>query len=461
MIVFFMGFGLAAGLFIGIPVALLTNYTLRDVDSHIINIPDEQFIQPPEDGVDILDLNAIELYEEYLELQSLGDALTLDELQKRYGLIFHEKLDTLLTEEARNMPLSTLLSMEGVHAILNGLYIGNIEGYVCLNPDGTDGTPESEGAYWFDQNNQRVIRGLEEKIANLSLDDFVDGRINVDYLLHEITIADIFGYELKDGKYYSDGKLVTGVLGEFAHCHIDSDEIQETINGVKFGAILGYTEEDGRWFDESGEKVTGAMGVFAGACIDTLDDTIDSALLGDLLGYTYNDEESSWYDSNGKKVSGVMSIVADSKIDTVGTTINETDLGVILGYSYDESENWWIDNSGNKVHTFMNTISGKKLDGLGNLISELKVSDVIPLEEREKGLMSLLDPDTTLLTLSPDLNKIFTQTPMSKFVEAELVTFSGNSEEEIEQAKQKFLSSKFAELNISELLGMIVSLPIY
>ena len=41
VIVFFMGFGLALGLFVGIPVAMVANYSLRDLENtNLVNIPD-------------------------------------------------------------------------------------------------------------------------------------------------------------------------------------------------------------------------------------------------------------------------------------------------------------------------------------------------------------------------------------------------------------------------------------
>ena len=39
-----MGFGLALGLFVGTPVAMVANYSLRDLENtNLVNIPDEQF----------------------------------------------------------------------------------------------------------------------------------------------------------------------------------------------------------------------------------------------------------------------------------------------------------------------------------------------------------------------------------------------------------------------------------
>jgi hypothetical protein len=42
---FAMGFGLCAGLIVGVPVALLTTYSIRDLENNnIFEIPDEKFI---------------------------------------------------------------------------------------------------------------------------------------------------------------------------------------------------------------------------------------------------------------------------------------------------------------------------------------------------------------------------------------------------------------------------------
>ena len=60
-IVFCMGFGLATGLFLGIPAAVVASYSLRDLENtNLVNIPDEKFLSPDAE-VDILDLNGIEL----------------------------------------------------------------------------------------------------------------------------------------------------------------------------------------------------------------------------------------------------------------------------------------------------------------------------------------------------------------------------------------------------------------
>ena len=61
---FCMGFGLAAGLFVGVPAAVVASYSLRDLENtNLVNIPDEKFLSPDAE-VDILDLNGIELYKE-------------------------------------------------------------------------------------------------------------------------------------------------------------------------------------------------------------------------------------------------------------------------------------------------------------------------------------------------------------------------------------------------------------
>ena len=97
VIVFFMGFGLALGLFVGIPVAMVANYSLRDLENtNLVNIPDEQFFDQSVAAVDILGLNGLGLYNEFKELQTFEEAdLNINTLEARYGIIFHEKLQLL------------------------------------------------------------------------------------------------------------------------------------------------------------------------------------------------------------------------------------------------------------------------------------------------------------------------------------------------------------------------------
>lgn len=338
LITFCMGFGLAAGIFIGVPAAIIASYSLRDLENtNLISIPDEEFIRP-DAKVDIFDLNGIELYDEYNELLKFGDDLNLNVIQDRYGLIFHEKLDLLLSDDVRTMPLKELLSMDGVHAVLKTVYIGNVEQYDCLNADGTPGgDPAVEGSYWVTKEGKRISE-LEQIIANFNLDDFISGNINTDVILH--------------------GNLV----------------------------------------------------------------------LADILGYTYDEENQHWIDSEGKKISGVMAVFADCTLDTVDDKINDTEIGLLLNYRKGDDGSWYeTDDEGNEkvVHSFMDAVASEKISTLGGLFETITVGQIIPIEDRETGLLSIIPADTTIDKIGSAVNESVSNTPLQFFINQDLVSFEG------------------------------------
>ena len=241
MIVFCMGFGLAAGLFVGIPAAVIASYSLRDLENtNLVNIPDEKFLLP-DAPVDILDLNGIELYYEIKELQTFGDDLTLNLLKSRYGILFHEKLEIIMTDEAMNMPIKQLFSMDGLHAVLKNVYIGNIEGFQCMNADGSpDGDPKAEGAYWVNKEGNQIT-ALEEIIADFTLDDFISGNIKCDTFVnstHRHKTADA----IESGGINSNC-TASGNAGGIELCgaaHRDAAAGNLNITGCKFSTVVHY-----------------------------------------------------------------------------------------------------------------------------------------------------------------------------------------------------------------------------
>ena len=303
-IVFLMGFGLALGLFVGIPVAMVANYSLRDLENtNLVNIPDEQFFDQNVAVVDLLGLNGIGLYNEFKELQTFDEAdLNINTLEARYGIIFHEKLELLLTDEARAMPLKQLFSMDGVHAVLENVYIGHVESYECMNADGTPGgDPADATSYWQTKDGSRLST-LEEVVADFNLDDFISGNINTDSLLHgdkSLRLADILGYTQDEfGVWHdADGNKVTGIMSVFADCTLD--DVDDKINDAYIGELLSYTKVMTGVFDENGneifywteydsesdtdKKVTGLMAVVAGRTIGTLGGLYDEITVGDLV----------------------------------------------------------------------------------------------------------------------------------------------------------------------------------
>ena len=233
------------------------------------------------------------------------------------------------------MPLKELLSMDGVHTILSTVYIGYIESYECHSADGTPGAnPKDEGSYWYNPGTGRKISGLEQIIANYTLDDFIEGNINTDTMLHGVVLADVLGYT--------------------------------------------YEEELGYWVDSTGNRVTGVMAVFADCTIDDVDERINTAYIGDLIGYTKG-EDGIWYETG---------------------------------------------ENGNlkPVHSFMNAVAERSISTLGTLFQDITIGDIIP-ENQRTGMISIISPDTKIDGISQAVNDAVKLTPLQFFINQGLVNF--------------------------------------
>ncbi|MBO7195892.1 MAG: hypothetical protein J6V80_01005 [Clostridia bacterium] len=324
LLAFIIGFVSCAGVLVGGAYAALTSFRVRDIEKYgLAQIPDELFMGENYE-VDLLNLSAFEMIDELKILQTHGDDLNLNLLIKRYDLKLHHKIDQLLSEEAKQIPLSEMFSDEGVHELLSTVYIGYAQNYECHAIDSTelvDPALGKEGARWYDPAGDKYITGIASTIAFFTLDDFASGSINMDSVLHGIVLADVFGYTYEldeNGKkiwYDKNGEKITGIMAVFADCTLDN--VDEKINTVAIGELIGYEElEEGIWYsknEETGEleKVHGFMNAVANNSINTLGGMFDDLTIGDLVP---EDERT-----------GIFTIISpDSKLNEISGSINDS-----------------------------------------------------------------------------------------------------------------------------------------
>lgn len=555
VLAFTLGFSMCLGIIGFGTMSAISKFRVRDLERYgiIANIPDESFMtEDPE--VDILDLSLVQFIDELKFITALGDQVNLNYVQDRYGLIFHEKLDAVLSDETREMPLRQLFSKEGFGNVLGSVYIGNIENYICYNADGTEGgTPGVDGAYWMTADGTKIT-GIEEIIANFSINDFVSGKINTDTLFDEISIGDVLGYTQDGDNWYDkEGKKVTGVIGAFAGSTIHSvgsdidnimigeilgyekneadewckkndagelekvtgvmavfadskiNEIGNEIEEAKLGELLGYELVDDVWYKRNSEtdeleKVTGVMAVFADSDINGIGDKIETAELGELLGYESSEDEwyktnideetgeekrekvtgvlavfadcningigdkletaklgeilgyelggETWYKRNAEtdeleKVTGAMAVFANSNINGIGDEIEKTEVGNLIGYYHTEEDsvNWYKtvtekDEYGNETVTenvpvdgFMNKISASTINNMGNVFETLQIGDIVKEEDREKGIFAIIHPDTKITEIGSAVNNSIMDSPLQFFINNELITFDAKTQE--------------------------------
>ena len=284
---FFLGFSASAGLLIGAAYYAVNSISINKIEeltSGQVDIPTEQFIgENPE--VDICDLALTDLAKEMAELAAMSDQLTINILINRYDLILAEEVDKILSEDARNIPIASLVTAEGREKLLGNLYVGHMQGFECKNPDGSSGKPSDEDTYWYNPKTDEIITGLNDVLSNISIGDFIAGRISADSVLCDIYIGDIVGYK--------------------------------------------YDEDLGYWLDAEGNRATGVMAVFADCTVLTVDQKLNTVQIGDLLGYIYNSDMGAWYEGDNA-VHGFMNVVASRTLQDVGGIMDDLTIGDII-----------------------------------------------------------------------------------------------------------------------------------
>ena len=409
ILAFCLGFSMCGGLIAFGTMAAISKFRVRDLEKHGIEIPDEAFMtENPE--VDLLNLSIVDFINEVKYISSISNEANLNDVQERYGLIFHEKLDAVLSDETREMPLKQLFSAEGFGHILGSVYIGNVENYTCYDAEGNvGGNPKDDTSYWMTADGVKIT-GIEDIIADFSLNDFLSGNINTNNLFDEICIGDIFGYTKNGEEWYDkDGNKVTGVIGAFAGSSIHS--ISTDINDVMIGDVLDYQQnEDGDWYKENDagelEKVSGVMAVFAGSKINEIGDHIETAKVGELLGYEL--KEGKWYKENTEtgeleKVSGVMAVFADSDINGIGQKVEESKLGELLGYELKDGK-WLRENEDTgefeKVTGVLAVFADCNIDGIGDKLESANLGEILGYEKNEKNEWCKADADGNLVKVT-------------------------------------------------------------
>lgn len=311
VVAFFLGFASCLGVIVGAGYYALNSVTINQIEEKTgVDLQTEKVLgENPE--VDLRDMSVIGMTKEFGELKTLDADLTINTLVSRYDLILHDKIDKLLSKEVRDVPISKLLTDEGKDALFSTLYIGQIQGFECLNPDGTAGSPLDEDTYWYNPATETVITGLNDLLADFTLADILGGGLSTDTLLGEIHLADILGYTYdEENEYWKDttGTQVTGVMAVFAECTVLT--VDEKLNTVKIGDLLvySYNEDEGVWY-EGADKVHGFMNVVAGRTLDNVGSIMDDLTIGDII----------------PEREGIIAIIpADTKFNDIGDTINDS-----------------------------------------------------------------------------------------------------------------------------------------
>ena len=305
-----LAFCLGLGCILGAFFVAANTVTINELRANNISINTDGAIgDNPE--VSLEDMTVMEAIVEYQKLAKLGDEVDINLMVERYDLILPPTLDRLLTPRSREIPMRILLAPGGTEIMAKEIYLGNVETYECLGEDGEPAHPTDPDAYWYDAENDMVITGLDDIVADLSLYDIFTGQVTSENLLDDIKIADILGYTLgEDGYYYDGDERATGVMALFADC--DIFEISDKIKEKEIGHLIGYKydEENDHWIGEDGKPVHSFMNAVASRNINELDTLEGDLTIGDIIPED--------------KRSGVISLIpADTHFDEINDAVND------------------------------------------------------------------------------------------------------------------------------------------
>lgn len=388
LLAFTLGFSCAGGILVGGAAIALGTFRVRDLEKHGIDIPDEAFMGKDYE-VDLLNLSILEMIEEVKELSALKDNLTLNKLQKRYDLKIDPKVDVLLSDEVREMPIKKLFSKDGINQILSTVYVGKVLGHACVDiVTGEDADPSlgDELTKWVYADSGEDVVGIQAYASFICLGDFTSGNFDVNSVIGGLTIGDALGYKCidKENDIWVDanGDEVVGVLAAFAGMKVM--EVGTGINDIKIGSFLGYTydEEQGCWVNsETAEPISGIMKVLADCTLENVGSNIEHAKLGDLLGYYYDEADGRWEEDTESNValSGIMKILAPCTMDSVGQEIENAKLGDFFGYHFDETDGRWEEDAENNVALtgLMKILAPCTMDNVGEEIEKANLGDLL------------------------------------------------------------------------------------
>lgn len=228
---------------------------------------------------------------------------------------------------------------------MNTIMIGEMLGHTPVYKKDAEGNyVNSEGNivdekdrvidHWEDSSGNEVT-GIVGVLADTTVAD-LNSRLN------NVTVGEVLGFEYNEseGKWYDGDNLAKGVTGALAGTKLN--ELNSALNSLKIGEVAGYTEiittdENGNevtiWYDGD-EPATGIMAQLADLTVDqltnndTLTDRIGNVTLADTLGY--KQVSGKWYDKSGEPLTGIMAALADKPINQMNTAVDDLTLNDVI-----------------------------------------------------------------------------------------------------------------------------------
>ncbi len=310
--------------------------------------------------VPVNSLTVKEMVAEFQRLRALGDEVTFNALQHRYGLKLSDEISALFPEGVRELPFTTIFGKNGLHAILDTVEVAYV---LRLVPKDLFSDP--------------MVHTLENK----TLADVVD--MDLGYLFEDVDLGYLLGVQYAKNN-----------AGEYELVPADPDKktLKELIAPIKLGTVLSDAQAgkldvleviDSNLADVTitaltdsleSVKIPTAFGPKTlGEIIEMGDDgkyavnvekLTEDVLVGELMGYSLDENDGHWYENNG--ADGEERKRADAMVEPIcgtllidllrpeeGKTVadaimgsyrdSDTKLGDIMGYVLDAGV-WYVDD---------------------------------------------------------------------------------------------------------------------
>jgi len=368
----------------------------------------DQYIDSSAD-VDIKSMTIQQIVSDVAKTSGSFGNMSLNDLQKRYGLKFAKMLDDAfpMPEALFAVPLNKLTSQEGVNTIVDNTRFDYI---FRLAPDLLGDVAQAQ----LNDKSFGLIRNgqFEQFLTGVQMGAFM--QTPYDYDANEFVIADKNDPTLTEAISIADlGVLYGKMTGDDADVLAG---VEYVLKDIKLKRLITGKDEIFK------EKTFGDIFVEQnGAVAFSVDELVKNVYAGDILGYTPvyladGIQIDYWTDANGNKVENVMQQVANIKVsefidgsanlDTIIQTFGDVQLGELLGFK--NVDGVWLDKNSNApadgiVKAFADMkISEMQGETLQNKINTLKISDIM---QCETGLMKAL-ANSTINSLQNDVMQV-------------------------------------------------------
>ena len=314
----------------------------------------------------------------------------------------------------------------------NNVLLGDVMGYdKAPNPEYSKADYEADPDnydvleyLWYDKDGNEIT-GISAKIAEYKLTEIMDGGLDTDELLDDVTVAEIYGLE-RDEKlpvyvtgsstplgedapeiplwiYTDTGEAASGIISTLAGLNIN--QIDEALDNLEIADVIGLVyyqaegAEEGGFYswevkEENGERYVeltpdnSITGEFADLTLDQIsnggiDERVKTVEIGKFVGYY--EKDGKWYTDEACTIpaSGILGAIAGATTETLEDDIKNVEIGTFVGY-YEKDGDWYTDEACTIPATgILGAIAGSTTKTLEEDIEKIEIGTFVGYYEKD------------------------------------------------------------------------------